>query len=924
MNPAADLSITKSGSPDPVPVGQLLTYTLTAENDGPSSAPGVQVTDTLSPDVTFESASSSQGTCSHASGTVNCALGTIASGGSATVTIEVRPQSSGSLTNQATIGSTVTDPSPANNVASAETTVDPAAGLSLSKDDSPDPVLVGQLLTYTLTAHNSGPLSATGVQLADTLPAGVIFDSATSSQGTCGHSSGTVSCSLGTLAAAQNVTIEIKVRPQATGSITNQATLTSPTFDPDPSDNVAGSDTVVDPAADLFLQQFDSPDPVPAGQPITYTLTTYNAGPSSATGVQITDTLPAGVEFESATSSQGSCTENAGTVSCALGTLAPGAEETVDIDVVRNATGSITNEASVASEVADPNLANNAASAETTITPAADLALTKTGEPDPVLAGLQLTYTLEVVNTGPQNATGVQLTDTLPPDVTYDSATPSQGTCSQSSGTVTCGLGSIASGQIATVEIKIRPHATGSIGNQASVTSDVADPDTQNNSASVFTAVDSAADLSLTKSDSPDPVPVGGLLTYTLTAHNAGPSTATGVNVTDDLPAGVTFDSATTSQGSCSQASGTVTCPLGTLASGANATVTIRVRPQSAGSITNTASVSSDIFEPNPSDNSTSAETTVNPAADLAVTKADSPDPVPAGELLTYSLTIHNSGPSGATGVQLTDDLPAGVTYSSATPSQGSCSEAAGTVSCPLGTIASGQGATVDIKVRPQSEGSITNNASVSSDVFDPATSDNSTSAATTVSPAADLSLTKSDSPDPVPAGDLLTYTLTVDNDGPSGATNVQLLDNLPAGVTFESATPSQGDCLELGATVSCALGTIAAGQSATRRDRGAPPGRGLDHEQREHLLGRIRPECREQHRRRRHHRDSCRRPRALEVGLAGPGGRRAAAHLHTHGPEFRAVLPPRAWSSRTTCRPASRSNRRRPRRAAARSRAAP
>ncbi len=288
------------------------------------------------------------------------------------------------------------------------------------------------------------------------------------------------------------------------------------------------------------------------------------------------------------------------------------------------------------------------------------------------------------------------------------------------------------------------------------------------------------------------------------------------MNLTDDLPAGVTFDSATTSQGSCSQASGTVTCPLGTLASGANATVTIRVRPQSAGSVTNNASVSSNIFEPNPSDNSTSAETTVNPAADLAVTKADSPDPVPAGELLTYSLTIHNSGPSGATGVQLTDDLPAGVTYSSATPSQGSCSEAAGTVSCPLGTIASGQGATVEIKVRPQSEGSITNNASVSSDVFDPATSDNSTSAATTVSPAADLSLTKSDAPDPVPAGDLLTYTLTVDNDGPSGATNVQLLDNLPAGVTFDSATPSQGDCLELGATVTCALGTIAAGQSAT------------------------------------------------------------------------------------------------------------
>ena len=98
--------------------------------------------------------------------------------------IEVTPQQSGTITNEATVSSAEGDPTPSNNSDSAETTVDPAADLELTKTDSPDPVPVGGLLTYTLGVHNAGPSSAPAVQLTDTLPAGVTFDSATSSQGT--------------------------------------------------------------------------------------------------------------------------------------------------------------------------------------------------------------------------------------------------------------------------------------------------------------------------------------------------------------------------------------------------------------------------------------------------------------------------------------------------------------------------------------------------------------------------------------------------------------------------------------------------------------------------------------------------------------------------------------------------------------------
>jgi uncharacterized repeat protein (TIGR01451 family) len=813
VNPAADLSLTKSDSPDPVLAGQLLTYTLTASNAGPSSASGVQITDNLPAGVTFDSATPSQGSCSQSAGVVTCALGTLTSGGSASAQVKVRPQDSGSIMNQASVSSAVADPNSANDSASAETTVNPVAGLSLAQSDAPDPVLVDQLLTYTLTAHNAGPTSASGVQVTDNLPGGVTFDSATPSQGSCSQSSGTVSCTLGTLSASQNATIDIRVRPQATGTITNQATVTSTVPDPDQSDNTASESTTVDPAADLSLTKTDSPDPVLAGQLLTYTLTAHNAGPSSATAAQVTDNLPAGVTFESATPSQGSCSE--ATVTCALGTLTSGQSATVDIEVRQLSTGSITNQASVSSAVADPNAADNSASATTTVNPAADLALTKTGEPDPALVGQQLTYTLEVVNTGPQSAGGVQVTDNLPGGVTFGSATPSQGSCSQSSGTITCALGTIANTDSASVEIKVTPQSPGTLTNQANVTSTLADPDSANNSATAGTTVDPAVDLSLTKADSPDPVLAGQLLTYTLTAHNAGPSDATNVQVNDTLPANVTFDSATPSQGSCLQSLGVVTCALGTLTNGQSETVDVKVRPQAAGQITNQASVSSDAFDGNAQDNSASASTTVNPAADLSLTKTDSPDPVLAGQLLTYTLTAHNAGPSDATGIQVGDTLPANVTFDSATPSQGSCSESSGTVGCALGTLASGASATVDVKVRPQAPGQLTNQASVSSAVTDPSPVDNSASASTTVNPAADLSLQKTDSPDPVLAGQLLTYTLTAHNAGPSDATGVEIVDTLPAYVKFDSTNPSQGSCTESSGTVSCSLGAVPSGQDA-------------------------------------------------------------------------------------------------------------
>jgi uncharacterized repeat protein (TIGR01451 family) len=248
--------------------------------------------------------------------------------------------------------------------------------------------------------------------------------------------------------------------------------------------------------------------------------------------------------------------------------------------------------------------------------PSADLSVTKSDFADPVLVGGSIVWTITVENAGPDAATGVILTDVMPTGVTFVSAEPSVGSCSESGGTVTCELGSLAAGESATVALVATADAAGEISNTVQVTNDLADPDENNNSATETTTVneppppgDPAADISVTKAANADPVFVGDEITWTISVTNAGPDDATGVIATDVLPAGITYVSATPSVGSCSESSGTVTCELGTLTSGTIVGIAIVASADAAGEISNTIEVTSDVADPDGSNNS-ATETT--------------------------------------------------------------------------------------------------------------------------------------------------------------------------------------------------------------------------------------------------------------------------------------------------------------------------
>jgi len=252
------------------------------------------------------------------------------------------------------------------------------------------------------------------------------------------------------------------------------------------------------------------------------------------------------------------------------------------------------------------------------------------------------------------------------------------------------------------------------------------------------------ADVTLTGTATPDGVSANAPLTYAFTVSNAGPVFAGGVTFTDTLPSGVTFVSASSSKGSCSGSS-TITCTLGDLAPLSPVTVSIVVDPQAAGTVTDQGSVTQDASstDPTPGDHSVTLQTTAVPEvdSDLSVTATAGPTSLFAGKQLTYSVTAANGGPQSADLVTVAGSLPPFIVLVSATGPQGACSVATGgggvqTVSCPVGTLATGGQANVKVVVQPMVPGPATGSFAVSGNVFDANPANNTVSPSSTVNPA--------------------------------------------------------------------------------------------------------------------------------------------------------------------------------------------
>lgn len=874
---STDLRMTKTVGRAPT-AGGTGTWVLTVDNRGPDPATGPFTvtdgfTDPLPAGATVTSVTGTGWSCATGA-PIRCtrtsSADTLAANAAfppvtVTYAVDAAVTSGTSYSNTASVSGHTYDRDPSNDSSTATTAVTTSADLAVTKQVSSSEVVAGRDLSWTLGVTNAGPSAAAGpVRVRDTLPAGLPFVSLAAPGWTCqpitpGTDAATVDCVLGdgsgALAVGQvpdAIVVTVHVPSDRTADIANTATVGSPTPDPVPSSSTSTVSVPVTTAADVSIDKRHLTSPFVAGSTATYRLTVADAGPSDASGVVVTDVLPATLSYRSTSSGDAawSCSATGQTVTCSYaGTLVAGAAPTsVDlvVDVSPAFTGSVSNTATVTASTPDPIPVNDSSTDDSSVDAQADLSVTKTHTGSAV-AGRPFSWRLAVANAGPSDvASPVTVTDPLPAGVAYVSATGTGWTCSSDPATrvVTCTRASLAAATSAppvtvTVDV-LASTGPGSLANTAAVSSAVSDPDLLNDSSSDSVTVSTASDLTVAKRlTSPVPVVAGTDAVFVLSARSAGPSDAQGVVVTDVLDPDLGFVSATGSGWDCGVAGSTVTCTRDTLAAGTTApdiTLTTRVSPSTAvtlpaGTATLTNSATVDATTTGGRTGSGPVDVPVQAQADLALTKTATPSTVLAGRTVTWTVTASDTGPSDAAGpLTVHDTLPAGQSYVSASGAGWSCSvdtvppflAPAQALTCVqsvgLAAGASAPPLQVVVLVDPAAPvGPQTNTATVTSPT--PGTPGTGTGTVT-VGRSAVLTVVKSHT-GTGQVGAEQDFSLAVHNDGPSVADQVQVLDRLPVGLTYVGSAGTGWTCTSAtGAddrdTVTCLLaGTLGVGQDA-------------------------------------------------------------------------------------------------------------
>jgi uncharacterized repeat protein (TIGR01451 family) len=580
--------------------------------------------------------------------------------------------------------------------------------------------------------------------------------------------------------------------------------------------------------ADLRLEKTVDNSTPNIGDTVTFTITVYNDGPDDAADVSVEDVLPAGLNYVSATPSQGSYDDLTGVWTA--GSLVNGGSATLQITAQVTMTGSIKNVAQVhSSSESDPDSTpdnddgdqseDDEDSETITVPPSADLRMEKTVDNPHPGSGDTITFTITVYNDGPDAATNVTVEDVIPSGFVYSAGTIAGGDSRDDSSdpVLTWTINSLAGSTSVNLTFQAVVQASGIYKNVAQVTaSDQYDPDsTPNNDdgdqseddEDSETAAAPSADLRMEKTvDDPNPN-VGDTITFTITVYNDGPDTATNVTVEDVIPSGFVYSAGTIAGGDSRDDSGapTLTWTINSLAGSSNVNLTFQVVVQASGIYKNVAQVAaSDQYDPDSTPNNDDgdqseddedSETVGPPMADLRMEKTvDDPNPN-VGDTITFTITVYNDGPDACHSPTVEDILPSGLGYVSSIASQGSYDDVSGiwTVS----TLMSGAFATLQIIAQVTGTGVITNITQVhSAECLDPDSTpgnddpleDDQDSSTIIVSLIPAINAMKSVFPKMVQQGDVLTFTITITNTGQLPLDPVQVVDTLPAGLDYANA----------------------------------------------------------------------------------------------------------------------------------------
>jgi uncharacterized repeat protein (TIGR01451 family) len=618
-----DLSVTKSG-PAKAPAGTDISYSITVANGGPDDAENVTLTDPVPENTTFVSANQDSGpafSCTDPSEenalVLGCTISSLSSGSSATFTMVVHVDSETSdgtlIFNQVQVGGT-NDPDEDNNNSNWSSTVEPfTADLSVAKD-APATVAPGGNIDYFITLNNDGPDDAQNVTLTDTLPANTTFVGVSANpEWTCADPgfgmTGTVSCTTPSVGVSgPGFHLEVHVSSGATNGtvITNTASATSDTLDPNTANNSgAASTTVVVPTSPPSISKSFAPTSVPVGGSTSLSFTINNPNSSKTlTGIGFSDTLPGGLVVSTPNGLTESCgggtitaTQGTNAISLSGATLPASSSCTFSVNVTGTAAGNQNNTTSNVTSTEGGN--GNTASASVTVVapPSISKAFAPTSIPVGGSTSLSFTLTNPAANT--VALTGVGFSDTLPAGLAVANTPNVNNTCGGTatavagSGSVSLGGGSIAINSSCTFSVDVTGTTAGPKTNTSGAVTST-NGGTGNTASASITVV---APPSISKAFGAGSIPLNGStsLTFTLTDPNSG-TALSGVGFSDTLPSGLVVATPNGLSGSCGggtitavAGSGTISLSGATLPAGGSCTFAVNVTGTTAGLKSNTS-----------------------------------------------------------------------------------------------------------------------------------------------------------------------------------------------------------------------------------------------------------------------------------------------------------------------------------------------
>ncbi len=699
----------------------------------------------------------------------------------------------------------------------------PQADASITKTAALDAIVAGQDASFDIVVTAGGTGDSEAVVLTDLnatshtwVVSGVDSTDCTS---LIVAPDASLSCDFGTVPNGETRTVTITMTSDTEDcelGIANTASVSS-TNDHDASNNEA-SDSITVNCPNPGVTKEAVADPIVAGEDASFTVTVTAGGTGAAANVNLSDLNDTGHAWTVTGDDAAACADTSvadgETLSCTWASIPAGESRTITITMTSDAAdcaNGIANTASITAE-ADVDDSNNEAGADIEVL-CPDPSVVKTADIDPITAGDDASFDIVVTAGGTGDSEGVVLSDLNETAHTWTVSGADASACADLSvapgETLSCDFGTIPTEDDRTITITMMSDAddcANGIANTATISAD-ADVDDSNNESSASIEV-LCPDLEIEKSTDTPQVSAGDVVRYTITVSNeTGDAEARNVTISDDLPNGL--DWTEDSEDCVIDVDGNLLCEDLTIPAGESFSVTLTGTTDSddCPSIENTAEFTSSNGGSDSSDSGQRGSTLITvDCPDVTVDKEPVESPISAGEQGQFTIEVTNNGPGTAYDVEMTDTAPPGTVWTVLDADGASCSSVVGgdqqALTCLIDELADGASVTILIGYATSRDdcGSLDNAVAVSAGNEPSESTEDNVDEASIIVECPGLNLIKEADADPIHAGDEASFTITVWNAGPGDAFDVELHDDLPAGLSWDfeivSGDASDTDCM--------------------------------------------------------------------------------------------------------------------------------